>query len=264
MNTQEYISSGILESYVLGLTNVQETAEVEQKMQQNPAIKVEIEGIQAALEEYALENAQTPPEYLKDKIWENIKKTDKTIDQNPFKSVSKNSQNNYSFLRIAASVLLVSSVAANLFLFNRWKNTKEELTLALTQNSTIAQEAKYSKESNLALNKQLDFLAGNNFKIMKLAGQKVAPNAKLLLAWNQTDKKVYVLKSDLPAAPTGKQYQLWAIVDKKPVDLGVFDQKEGSIEMKSVPNAQLFAVTLEKTGGNPTPTSELYVAGGAE
>ena len=94
--------------------------------------------------------------------------------------------------------------------------------------------------------------------------QKVAPTAKMLLAWNTKDKMIYLMKSQLPAAPIGKQYQLWAIVDKKPVDLGVFDLKEGTIAMRAIGKAEAFAVTLEKTGGNPTPTSEVYVVGGAE
>ena len=79
-----------------------------------------------------------------------------------------------------------------------------------------------------------------------------------------TSKKVFLEIKNLPDAPTGKQYQLWAIVDGKPVDMGMYSAKEDSTvqEMKSVDNAQAFAITLEKEGGNATPTmEEMYVMG---
>ena len=67
----------------------------------------------------------------------------------------------------------------------------------------------------------------------------------------------------MPAAPTGKQYQLWAIVDGSPVDAGMITTDKGSYsiqKMKSFGKADAFAITLEKTGGSPTPTmSEMVV-----
>ena len=70
---------------------------------------------------------------------------------------------------------------------------------------------------------------------------------------------------NLPAAPTGKQYQLWTIVDGKPVDMGMLDPEFSNrlLRMKSSsPNAVAFAITLEKAGGSPSPTmDEMYVMG---
>ena len=67
---------------------------------------------------------------------------------------------------------------------------------------------------------------------------------------------------DLPAPPTNKQYQLWAIVDGQPVDMGVFDNAVGVKTFEAVPfiaNAQAFAVTVEDIGGSPTPSLETMV-----
>ena len=89
------------------------------------------------------------------------------------------------------------------------------------------------------------------------------PNMLADVYWH-TSKKVFLEMKNLPAAPSGKQYQLWAIVDGKPVDMGMYSAKADSTvqEMKSVDNAQAFAITLEKEGGNPTPTmEEMYVMG---
>ena len=69
----------------------------------------------------------------------------------------------------------------------------------------------------------------------------------------------------MPSNDKEHQYQLWALVAGKPVDLGVFDSDTTSRdmkEMKSITLADAFAVTLEKRGGSPTPTmDEMMVIG---
>ena len=54
------------------------------------------------------------------------------------------------------------------------------------------------------------------------------------------------------------QYQLWAIIDGKPVDAGVFDGNfSGLHKMKEIAKgAVLFAVTVEPRGGKAAPTMD--------
>jgi anti-sigma-K factor RskA len=61
-----------------------------------------------------------------------------------------------------------------------------------------------------------------------------------------------------------KQYQLWAIIDGKPVDAGVFDGNVASlIKMKAITSGvTTFAVTVEPRGGKESPSLEtMQVAG---
>jgi anti-sigma-K factor RskA len=78
------------------------------------------------------------------------------------------------------------------------------------------------------------------------------------LFWNTKTKEVYVGGMQLPEAPSGKQYQLWAIVNGNPVDAGVLSEAQLQ-KMKTFEKAEAFAVTLEKEGGSPTPTMEAMV-----
>ena len=65
--------------------------------------------------------------------------------------------------------------------------------------------------------------------------------------------------------PKGKQYQLWALVDGKPVDAGLLDMEVASTtfqKVKNVMQAQTFAITIENVGGSESPTlSTLHVLG---
>ena len=62
---KEYIRSGILEQYVLGYTSQAESKEVELLAATDPAIRLEIEAIEEALEAYAMEHAVAPNPVIK-------------------------------------------------------------------------------------------------------------------------------------------------------------------------------------------------------
>jgi len=101
-------------------------------------------------------------------------------------------------------------------------------------------------------------------KTITLAGVEQHPKLKAHVFWNTNTTDVYLSLENLPPAPEGMQYQLWAIVDGKPVDAGVFplDHTDQITSMNQIPKAQAFAITLETKGGNPTPNlSQLYVMG---
>jgi anti-sigma-K factor RskA len=99
------------------------------------------------------------------------------------------------------------------------------------------------------------------FKVVRLNGLKVAPKAKATACWCPDSKELYFSSESLPAPPSGMEYQLWAIVDGKPVDAGMIKMDSGMQKMKQISNATAFAVTLEKTGGSLTPTGDMYVMG---
>ena len=74
---------------------------------------------------------------------------------------------------------------------------------------------------------------------------------------------VYVDPSNLGQLSPDKQYQLWAIVDGKPVNGGMISSKNGDIfhmqKMHSFGKAQAFAITIEKAGGSVAPTMDEMV-----
>ena len=81
--------------------------------------------------------------------------------------------------------------------------------------------------------------------------------------WDTRTKEVYVLPTKMDSVPQGMQYQLWAIVDGKPVDAGMvgFDCA-GLCKIGVVNKAEAFAITLEKQGGSKKPTmADMFVMG---
>lgn len=87
-----------------------------------------------------------------------------------------------------------------------------------------------------------------------------------IVCWDTKTKQTLVAVEDLPKVPQGKQYQLWAIVDGKPANMGMIpldSVESGFFAVKTVDQPQAFAITLENKGGSENPTlEEMYVMGG--
>jgi hypothetical protein len=276
MDINSYIASGILESYVLGFATPEEIAEVEQMAIKYPELKVELRAIEDTLESYAFENAEAPPVHLKNQIWNTLiadtintgsaVKETKVIDFNSGEEIDTMAQMSpkpsgffSSYIRIAASLALLGSVLANIYVLTRWNESKESLTAAINENVHLQKDAK----SNEGMMKPSDvnLLMNPAVKTFKLMGQKVSPNSTVMLALDMKTSTVYLVRGNLPAPPAGMQYQLWAIVDDKPLDAGVFDIINNTQQLKKVPLPKVFAVTLEKKGGSAAPTSDIFVLG---
>lgn len=272
-----YIESGILELYILGDLSDQEAREVEAMAAAYPEIKQELESIELAMEQYAMEHAVIPGDNIEKKILSSLQP--QVTDVNPSVNhervvplhppVSDSRLRTLRFALAACLGLLVVSVVALYSAHDRLSNAKEQIAELSLQNQKFAARVNYMKESN----EELKFIAAMvddpNWQVVKLSGTPAAPDAKMMVYWNKKNRDVMVdnSKISLPEHDESHQYQLWAMVAGKPVDLGVFDLTPDSVQllqkMKEISSAQAFAVTLEKRGGSPTPTMEkMVVLGG--
>ena len=87
------------------------------------------------------------------------------------------------------------------------------------------------------------------------------------LYWSKDKAEAYVMMDALPEPPKGMQYQLWAIQGGKPVNMGVLSNEMANTPAiqkvgKPVASSEAFAISLEKQGGSPSPTTQnIYVMG---
>ena len=270
MNIQEYISSGIIESYVLGLASPSEREEFEKYCASYPELTEARDAFERNIEEQAMLHVLQPPSRIKGNVFSRI-----DMDREEL-SVESPYQTNRPitpiravwprYVAAAALILLAASTALNFYFFSRYKeyiSKYDDLVTAQNQTASLNQSIQAKmRDYESALN----LIRDPSVAIVKMPGVPTSPKPASMATvyWDTKTKDVYLLVNSLPLPAAGKQYQLWAIVDGKPVDAGMLDMANSLpiVKMKNIPQAQAFAITLEKSGGSPTPTMEaMYVMG---
>jgi hypothetical protein len=256
-----------LELYVLGDVAPHEKLQVEEMIAAHPVVKIEVDAIERTMERYALEHAVEPAEKQRDRI---LKSTITYLgDDSNFRSARSQEENIvympatkptnfYKYAFAASLALLVAATWALYDTNNKLQRSNSQIIALTTQNQKFASTVDLKDQ-------ELNVFRDPTFKMVKLKGTPKSPDAAVTIAWNPVNKKVMIDMADmkLPKNDEQHQYQLWAIVAGKPVDLGVFSKTADDTdmkEMKSIALAQAFAVTLEPTGGSVNPTMDQMVA----
>ncbi|UGU15132.1 anti-sigma factor [Sinomicrobium kalidii] len=259
MNTEEYISSGILELYVYGVLSDAENKEITDYLRQYPEIRTEVEEIEKALIDLSGAIAPENPEHLLQSIKE---KLSKRTDVMP---LSKKRTHWFVYAGWAASVLLLIGL---FFLFDKNRALKE--TLDDVRNRNIQLEIQITEARNNAekTQKLLDVLRNRNILKVPLQGQQAAPDAYAAVYWDKEKNITYIDAKGLPAPPEGMVYQIWSLKMQPltPTSIGLldaYDTDENKIfKLENTNVSEGFGITLEPEGGSKTPTLErLYTLG---
>jgi hypothetical protein len=280
LDVTEYISTGILEAYVTGTASEQEMQEVECMSHIYPEVAVELEKVQLSMESYVQAHSIQPPENVKQSVLDSINNLDVATSESSVEqedtpvipvNINRNNGSNKIFFYVAAASLVGLIAMAVLFY-----NTSEKLDLTNQIVVRLSKERDKADELKKQLDQQSIKMASLEAKYESMVVVKTSdlvvlkgvetkmPEGSAAVLWDKESGMVQLNPGSLPAPVTGKQYQLWAIVDGAPVDMGVFNisDREKLIEMTVVSNATAFAITLENEGGVPSPTmEEMYVIG---
>ena len=246
MDLQSFIQSGLLEAYVLGQCSAEERAQVERMATEHAEVRAELSSIEASLEGYAAANAVQPPDWMKARILEKIDQEAANI------SSPGSGQTALRIFQIAAFAL----AAACTILFLQQKEmsrTNKELRI---QTDSLQQQL-------ISCNQQLQtpdpiaelVCAPETQRILVSDGKGI----NTVFYFNPRLQRMAYDPHSLPQPKPGTHYQFWAIVDGKPVSLGM--KSENMCEsIRTVSSPQAFAISEEPNPeGNPTPTLVLAV-----
>lgn len=264
MDINEYIASGSLELYALGAATDQERREVECLSSIYPEIKQELDRLTAAMENYALTYSTDPPAELKAQIMGKLSFGESQPE--PVVQPIPVSRPIYNFTWIAAASVGLVLLSFALFLVNQLRESqKTQLTLR-SSNTSLQDEIRQLRDRQQGSDAALAILKQPGTRIISVAGNDKAPEAKLAVYWNAQSKQVAVEVNGMPKLADDQQYQLWSLVKGKPIDAGVFENlgSNGHIQRlnRAIGAADAFAVTIERRGGSPTPTLSALVAVG--
>ncbi len=275
MNIKEYIESGILEAYVLGALTEGERAAVEADMVMYPELAQEIAAIEAAMQSFAEANAEEPPAHMQQQIWnaiqqqsapQSVPESQPAQEAKPQPKVvefaSPAAPARPTWQRAAVWAAVGVSVLTNFMLLSQRNKTKEEIAQMTSQMDSL----KASQQQVLAeYKKGRDMLVDTSMKTVVMRSMQPGKEMTGMMFWSKVTGESYLTIHAMPMPEKGKQYQLWVIQDGKPVSMGVIDNNlvANAGMMYKIPmqvkGGQAFAISLEKEGGNPTPTEVMAV-----
>jgi anti-sigma-K factor RskA len=233
------------------MANAEEARELEEMRSLHTEVNDAFIRFEASLEALCLQAAIAPTAELKNKLMatvmgegrqEEARVIPLTVTRKPFWK---------QYAAAAAVAILLGSVAVNFMMMGRVKKMNDQIAELKEDNNKAG--AKYA------------FLSDPEITPVAMYGTGTHSICRCSLYWDKKTKKAYIQIHHLADQPDDRDYQLWALVDGKPISAGVFrpGDKSKPIEMNNIPEgASIFAVTLEKKGGSPSPTLEqMYLKG---
>lgn len=252
MDLQSFIQSGLLEAYVLGQCTPEERAQVERMATLHPEVRAEIAAIEKALEGYAGTHAVRPPDGMKEKILERIEL--ETSDAPPQETRPTSGRGVLRLFQLLCFIL----AACSSFLFMQQKDLRREKEQFRIQNDTLQKQL-------LACDNEIKAVSAISELLCDPATQRIivsdGKGLNSIVYYNARLQRSAFDPYNLPAPPDGKYYQFWAIVDGKPVSMGMVQNAANLCEtMREVQNAQAFAFSEEDNpAGNAAPTLVLAI-----
>nr|WP_262903163.1 anti-sigma factor [Chitinophaga rhizophila] len=226
--------------------------------------------------------AQKPPAGIKRQLMERLRKDDvqDTPAASPITTTTEKTYDDpfseekgegvapiriWQYSAVAAIILLLASVTMNVVSYGNSDQFKDQYAEMQAEQEAINAEKQALKDELASVRKEADILKNPAFKWTRMPGMGKHTGIVATVGWNPQTKETFILAQELPEPPADKQYQLWAIVNGKPIDAGVFELGNNARviqKVKAVENAQVFAVTLEKKGGSTSASlDQMYVAG---
>ena len=289
MDTEIYISSGILELYCAGALSEAEMREVERMASQFAAVKKEIQAIELALWSFNEHIFAGPHDQLKTELIAGIKlnspntiiekthetalnkavEPEVTIVETPIVSPaakeiipeqaiqSTESKKKKISIGIFLVIILPIILAFGAFgLWNNWDALLQELSAA-KKTAANAEKSRAQIDSNLkATSQTLDTLRNPDLVKITLSGMKFSPAAKAVIYWNKNNNQILLDPVLIPLEDKDHCYQLWAMNKGETLSLGTFsatNKNKQMLPMKAVDKASVFIISLEPKNGSAIP-----------
>ena len=279
MRVQAFITSGVLEKYVLGMATEEEVEDVLEMASQHIEIKEELAAIRKTMRGYILSHKVAPPADLLRKVM--------TIGNKPVPSSSRSDSSSRSIspsftapkreksesggiklLPIATALLTIALLAACFTAYSFFmdvEKSQSETAAALEESDKLKQQIAEEQKNTAEVQTKLDFYHNRDNRIVVLKGTNRSPNTFATIYWNNKDKSASLDLANLPNLTTGSVAVLWSNTGRTAQKIGVLAANPPGQRstLTYVENSQLFYVTEERSPNVERPNrSRILMTGG--
>jgi len=234
MKVSAFITSGILEKYVLGMVSEEEVIEVLDMASQHIEIKEEIAAIRKTVKGYILTHQIAVPGNIRAKVLADTspqqKKTNKKAisktNTNSIGRAAKSEPGNWvkTFLVLGLVILGILCTTACYFAYEymqQLESTKGKMVVTSQEVAEFKKKLASEQEYSKGLLAQLAFYRDRNNRIALLKGNRRALGANATIYWNAASKSAFIDVESLPVIVEDKSLVLWAVANGRSNKIGV-------------------------------------------
>ncbi|MFP4846588.1 anti-sigma factor domain-containing protein [Winogradskyella sp. PE311] len=255
IDKKSLLENGLLEQYLLGELNANQCEQIEQLLLSNPELKIYFEELEENFETIGLENAITPPPFIKTNLLQNIKTSEFTQQ----KVVTLEKRDNTKFYAGIAASIAGLLMIGTFWMYAQLNEVKEQLQIVEINNtelnSTIEVLNVQLKENSASFNA----IVNPDTEQYILNGNSSLPETKVVSYVNHQTKSVVINTERLPQLDANHDYQMWADVEGEMINMGVIAKDKTIMTMAYIDHAESLNITIEPAGGNDHPTVERLV-----
>lgn len=244
MDKDYILENGILELYLLSELNETEQVAVEHAINFLSDLKSIFTELEANFEKLAFENAINPPQAVKDNLTQSLVRT-KIIPLQKTKSLR-------TYLGIASEIaacLLIGFI----WLYLNLDQTKKQLQIVENQKLQFSKEINGLNSKIETADKLLDMISSSDVKQYVVKGNSLAPDAQIVNYINHKEKLVVINTKSLPILDNEHDYQMWADVEGKMINMGLISKNASLVVMNYIEKAESLNITIEPKGGSDNP-----------
>jgi anti-sigma-K factor RskA len=245
----------LVEEYALGMLDGAELAAFEARLRSDPALQAEVAATLEALGSLAFSAAAKPAPHLKDRVMSQLAVPAPRVEAKvlPFTAPARRSR---------ATIWLGAALAAAIMLVAKLSFDLRDAQAANRSAQVAVSERTSALAQRDSLIAQLTDPAAELVPLAATGDAKPVIKAYV----NRARRTMMLSAAQLETLPAGKAYQLWFIVDGKPVPSITFkSDSAGRALLKDVAMpagaVAAAAITLEPDGGSPAPTSPVLFVG---
>lgn len=240
-----FLNSNLLNKYLVGDTSIEESKDVEHFISNYPEAAQAYEELQDNLEIVAKAGAVETPNHILSNLLDTIE------DTNDTKVIHLAQNRRTPWYSIAASAAAILFAVTSFILYQK--------NIQLNQENNIVVEEIFDLRSDIeSNNSKLDQLSRELLKLNNpdarkyvINGNERAKNLKTVAYINPVEKTSMIDVITLPQLPEEQQYQIWAELQDRMVNLGILDESDR--RLKQIPymeDALALSIKIGTKGNN--------------
>lgn len=249
LDKNTFLKSDLLERYLTGLTNTQENLEVETYINTFPEVKEAYNALENKLELVAFANAEEAPTHLLGSIL-------KTLNQKPVIALKSKPIKSWFTFGIAASIATLIFAGSSLLLYIKNQDLIDENQVIVDELYDLRSDIDKNNLRLEALAQEFSKLNNPDTEKYILNGDNRAKNLKTVAYINQKEQTSLIDVVSLPILPKDQEYQIWAQLQDKQVNLGILSPSDRRLQqIPYTKDALGLSITIEQKGVKPTKNS---------